>query len=218
MPPTSCAKAAGRGADALIVDLEDAVPPEGKDATLAAVVDWLGAAPADGPQRWVRVNDGPRRHSDVAALAGTPGLVGLVLAKVRDAEEVAEVAALLDERGDATTLLMPLLETASAVLEARALAAAPRVHQLQIGEVDLAADTGLMPGEDEAELAPVRSTVVLASAAAGISPAGRPGLSGDLRPGRPRRHDQAGPPAGLLRSRLHSSGAARSGPRGVHTR
>lgn len=164
------AKAPSRGADALIVDLEDAVPPQGKDDATAVVLDWLASAPGDGPQLWVRVNNDARRHADVAALAGVPALTGLVLAKVRDADEVAETAALLEEHGDRTILLMPLLETASAILDARAIAAAPRVHQLQIGEVDLAADAGITPGEDEAELAPLRSAVVLASAAARIRP------------------------------------------------
>jgi citrate lyase subunit beta/citryl-CoA lyase len=168
--PDKLAKAASRGADALIVDLEDAVPPGGKDDATAAVVEWLASAPADGTELWVRVNDDIRRHDDVTALAGLPALTGLVLAKVRDADEVAEVAALLEERGDRTTLLMPLLETASAILDARQIAAAPRVRQLQVGEVDLAVDAGIIPGDDESELAPLRSMVVLASAAARIRP------------------------------------------------
>lgn len=107
---------------------------------------------------------------DVAALAGAPHLTGLVLAKLDDAAEVAEVAAALAAAGDDGLLLMPLLETARAILGATAIAGQPRVHQLQIGEVDLAADTGIDAGPDEAELAPLRAQVVLASAAAGIHP------------------------------------------------
>jgi citrate lyase subunit beta / citryl-CoA lyase len=168
--PDKLAKAAARGADALIVDLEDAVPPPAKEAATRAVVTWLRDTPAAGPQLWVRVNDGALRQPDVAALANIPALTGLVLAKVRDAAEVAEVAAQLDASGDGDTLLMPLLETSGAVLDARAVAAAPRVHQLQVGEVDLAADAGITPGPDDAELAWVRGMVVLASAAAGIHP------------------------------------------------
>jgi citrate lyase subunit beta/citryl-CoA lyase len=164
------AKAPSRGSDALIIDLEDAVPPSGKDDATSAVVDWLAVAPTDGPQLWVRVNSEARRCSDVTALAGLPALTGIVLAKVRDADEVAEVASLLDERSDRATLLMPLLETASAILDARALATAPRVHQLQVGEADLSVDAGIIAGDDEAEMAPLRSAVVLASAAAGIYP------------------------------------------------
>jgi citrate lyase subunit beta/citryl-CoA lyase len=164
-------KAVGRGADALIVDLEDAVPLSEKDAARAAVVAWLADQPADGPvDLWVRVNSGPLREVDVRALAGIDALAGVVLAKVEDADEVAAMDALLTSLGDTTTLLMPLIETASAVLDARAIAGGPRVHQLQIGEVDLTGETGVDPGADEAELAPVRALVVLASTAAGINP------------------------------------------------
>jgi citrate lyase subunit beta / citryl-CoA lyase len=164
------AKAAARGADALIIDLEDAVPPAAKSEAAAAVVAWLRDAPAGGPQLWVRVNEDPLRQTDVATLANLPTLTGLVLAKVRDASEVAEIAAQLDACGDRNTLLMPLLETSSAVLEARSLAAQPRVHQLQVGEVDLCADAGITPGPDDAELGWVRGMVVLASAATGVHP------------------------------------------------
>lgn len=164
------AKAAGRGADALIIDLEDAVPPPAKENATTAVVRWLWEAPPDGPQLWVRINDAGLRSADVAALAGLPALTGLVLAKVRDAREVTEVAAQLTALGDVRTVLMPLLETSSAILEAAAIAAQPRVHQLQVGEVDLCADAGITPGPGEDELAWVRGMVVLASAAARIHP------------------------------------------------
>ncbi|MEV0592768.1 HpcH/HpaI aldolase/citrate lyase family protein [Nonomuraea cavernae] len=169
--PDKLAKALGRGADALIVDLEDAVPPEGKEAARRAVVAWLRSGlETGGAQLWVRVNSGHLRVPDVRELAGIPALTGLVLAKAEDAAEVTTVAELLTASGDDDTLLMPLLETAGSILDAREIARAPRVHRLQIGEVDLTADTGLLPGPDEAELAWPRSMVVLASAAAGIDP------------------------------------------------
>ncbi|MEV0720057.1 aldolase/citrate lyase family protein, partial [Asanoa sp. NPDC050611] len=57
------AKAAGRGADALIVDLEDAVPYARKDEARAAVVDWLAGTPPTLPV-WVRVNQGEHRDAD----------------------------------------------------------------------------------------------------------------------------------------------------------
>ncbi len=165
------AKALTRGADALIVDLEDAVPPAEKDRAREAVVRWSGAQPADQPtQLWVRVNPGELRAVDVAALAGTQAVTGLVLAKTESADDVRDVVAQLEELGDHSTVLMPLVETAAAVLGAAAIAAQPRVHQLQIGEVDLAGETGIEPGEDDAELAGIRTLVVLASAAAGIHP------------------------------------------------
>ncbi|MFA1541889.1 HpcH/HpaI aldolase/citrate lyase family protein [Actinomadura monticuli] len=169
--PGKLGKALARGAEALIVDLEDAVPPDGKDAARRAVAGWLRSRPAAGDtELWVRVNGGAAGDADVRALAGLPALTGLVLAKAEDAAHVAAVAGLLAALGDATTLLMPLLETAGAILDVREIARAPRVHRLQIGEVDLAADTGIDPGPEEAELAFARSVTVLASAAAGLHP------------------------------------------------
>ncbi|GGV18261.1 CoA ester lyase [Actinomadura cremea] len=172
--PGRLARAPGRGADALIVDLEDAVPPAAKDTARRAVAAWLRSLPAaGGPQVWVRVNGadgGGLRDADVRALAGIPALTGLVLAKTGNAAQVAAVADLLAGLGDRATPLMPLLETAGAVLDVREIARAPRVHRLQLGEVDLAADAGLDPGPDDAELSFARAMTVLASADAGVRP------------------------------------------------
>ncbi|UMG93689.1 aldolase/citrate lyase family protein [Nocardioides sp. TF02-7] len=152
------------------MDLEDAVPLAEKDAAREAVATWLAEQPADGPlELWVRVNPGDRGLDDVRRLAGSPALAGLALAKA-DAATVAAVAQLLDDLGDRTTRLMPLVETPAAVLDVRAIAAGPRVHRLQVGEVDLTGEAGIDPGPDERELLAIRTMVVLASAAAGIEP------------------------------------------------
>lgn len=169
--PDKLGRALTRGADALIVDLEDAVPANAKDAARRSVAAWLGSGVEAGDtELWVRINGGETGHDDVRALAGLPALTGLVIAKAEDFAQVAAVAGLLADLGDVTTRLMPLLETAGAVLDARKIARAPRVHRLQIGEVDLAADAGLDPGPDESELTFVRCMTVFASAAAGIHP------------------------------------------------
>lgn len=165
------AKATTRGSDALILDLEDAVPLAEKDSALETVVAWVSAQPAPGAvELWVRVNPGARRLTDVRALAGLSALRGLILAKVEDAHEVVEIGELLRELGDTSTLLMPMIETPGAVLDAREIARQPRVHQLQVGEIDLAGEAGITPGPDEAELGGIRTMIVLASAAAGINP------------------------------------------------
>lgn len=164
------AKARTLGADAVILDLEDAVPIAEKDDALASVIAWLREQPVEGPELWVRLNSGKRRMAEVAALAGIAALRGLALAKAEDVVELAAIDAALSAAGDRDTLLMPLIETATAVLAAPVLAAAQRVQRLQIGEVDLAGDLGLEPGEDEAELAAHRAMIVIASAAAGIQP------------------------------------------------
>jgi citrate lyase subunit beta/citryl-CoA lyase len=176
--PEVLAKALGRGADALIVDLEDAVAIAAKESARTIVADWLATLPAAGDnpvEIWVRVNPGELRSADVAAIVG-PALTGICLAKTETAAEVAEVAAEVavvePERGvaDGAIRLAPLLESAAAVLRAVEIAEAPRVARLQVGEADLRADIGVELGADERELLWVRSQVVLASAAAGIAP------------------------------------------------
>lgn len=172
--PELFARALQRGADALILDLEDAVAWPRKQRAREAVAEFVaGHAVSDDPtQLWVRVNAESWRDDVTAVVA--PGLSGLCLAKTPGAAYVAAVAALLDELEDARGLdvgavaLSPLLEDAAAVLAAPAIAAASRVARLQVGEVDLAADCGIEPGADGAELAWVRGQVVLASAAARI--------------------------------------------------
>ncbi|WP_296601400.1 aldolase/citrate lyase family protein, partial [Nocardioides sp.] len=156
--------------DALLLDLEDAVPVSEKERAREDVAVFLEGQPPGGPiELWVRVNPGTLGRDDVRRLAGIPALTGLALAKA-DAVTVAQVAALLDECGDRTTHLMPMIETPAAVLDALAIARAPRVQRIQVGEVDLTGEAGITPGPDEVELVGIRTTVVLASAAARIAP------------------------------------------------
>lgn len=170
--PEKLAKAWGRGADELIVDLEDAVLPANRAAARLALVEWLEGLPveqvAGGPRIWVRINSGAEREVDVHAIAGCAGLAGLVVAKVEEAGEVDELDALLTSLGSSARVV-PLLESANAVLNAREIARGPRVARLQIGEADLRADVGVVPGDDERELLFARSSVIFASAAAGIA-------------------------------------------------
>ncbi|GAA0715593.1 CoA ester lyase [Dactylosporangium roseum] len=171
--PAKLDRALSRGADALIVDLEDAVPPGGKAAARAAVAEWVTTVQPGDVEIWVRVNPGPLRDDDVRAVAGAPAVRGLVVAKCESPAEVEALDALLGSIGSSTAVV-PLLESAAAVMRAPAIAAAPRVVRLQLGEADLRADLGVSPGEDERELLLVRSQVVLASAAAGIGPPAAP--------------------------------------------
>ncbi|PVG80826.1 CoA ester lyase [Nocardioides gansuensis] len=167
--PDKLDKALGRGADELIVDLEDAVAPDRKEYAREVVADWLDRARDTEVGLWVRINPGPLQEPDVRAVAGHGSLRGFVVAKTESAEELVRLDALLDELGSDCSVV-PLLESAAAVLSAREIAAAPRVQRLQVGEADLRADVGVTLGEDERELLLVRSHVVLVSAAAGIAP------------------------------------------------
>jgi citrate lyase subunit beta/citryl-CoA lyase len=71
------AKARSSGADVVIADLEDGVPPDAKDAAVALVLDVLTGA-REGVPVWVRVD--PSRLDDVTAVADA-GAVGIVLPK-----------------------------------------------------------------------------------------------------------------------------------------
>lgn len=171
------ARAGSRGADAIIVDLEDGVAPSAKTSARRRALDFLRTQPgADAGvlEIWVRVNPGAEGLADIAAVA-SPALTGFVLAKSERAGEVAAAAHACEQAEQLLGLgagafgLCPLLESAAAILDARVIAgASPRVRRLQIGEADLRADIGVSLGEDERELLLVRSSVVLASAAAGV--------------------------------------------------
>ncbi|MFJ8649786.1 HpcH/HpaI aldolase/citrate lyase family protein [Streptomyces sp. NPDC093546] len=175
--PSLLEKALARGADAVIVDLEDAVPATAKEAARDQVARWVAAQRPGGPcALWVRINPGAAGHADARAVAA-PALAGVVMAKCAGPEDVRALDAVLAERERAAGIAVgrievsPLLEDAGAVLAAPAIAAAsPRVRQLQIGEADLCADLGMEPGPDERELLALRTHVLLASAAAGIRP------------------------------------------------
>ena len=176
--PEVLAKALGRGADALIVDLEDAVAPASKDAARTVVANWLAGLPAaaENPvQVWIRINSGDMGHTDVRAVL-SPAVTGVVAAKTESAEELVALHAVLTAMEDKLELpagsigVVPLLESANAVLNALSIAKAPRVQRLQVGEADLRADIGVELGADGRELLYVRSQVVLISAAAGIDP------------------------------------------------
>jgi citrate lyase subunit beta/citryl-CoA lyase len=157
------ASASSRGADALIIDLEDAVPASAKDDARAAAVDFLKDRPSDN-EVWVRLNAGDLLEEDVRGIApAAPD--GVTLPKVSSADDVVRLDVLL---GESNVAVVPLIETASGVLAAPAIARAPRVARLAIGEADLCAELGVVPSDDQRELAPIRAQIVLASAAAKI--------------------------------------------------
>jgi citrate lyase subunit beta/citryl-CoA lyase len=174
--PGKLARALDRGADALIVDLEDAVAPAGKGAARATVAQWLsGLGPASSSRVWVRINSGASGHADAAAIV-PHSPAGLVVAKtesVNELETLDDVLLRMEESAGleaGRTALVPLLESAVAVLDAATIAGASRVVRLQLGEADLRADLGMTPGPEESELTHVRSHVVLVSAARGLLP------------------------------------------------
>lgn len=164
--------ALSRGADALILDLEDAVAATAKAEARATVGRWLGENDPADTQIWVRVNSGSMAV-DIESVACVR-LTGIVVPKAEPAvlSQADQLLSAQERRAglaERSIAVLALIETARGLLAAAELAAAPRVAQLGIGEVDLAADLRLdLTGEGQ-EMTPLRLQVVVASAAAGIA-------------------------------------------------
>ena len=93
-------KSLGLDVDAIMLDIEDGVPPAEKDLARRLIGGALEAdGPANGPSRFVRVNaiGHPRMEADLKAVL-RPGLEGLVLPKVESPEEVRTVESILNAR------------------------------------------------------------------------------------------------------------------------
>jgi citrate lyase subunit beta / citryl-CoA lyase len=127
------AKAHERSADAIILDLEDAVPEGDKDAARKGLAAAAESVSRNGARAFVRINSGERRRDDAAAAAAA-GAAGIVLAKAE-----------LSELGDFTLPLIAMLESPGAVLDAREYAKHPGVMGLLVGSEDLATELGATP-------------------------------------------------------------------------
>jgi citrate lyase subunit beta/citryl-CoA lyase len=157
--PDRFAKAAGSGADAIILDLEDAVAPRDKEQARGDVARYLDEA---GPVL-VRVNAAGTPWHDVDLAMLGDRACAVMLPKAEDPDVIEKLTAGL-RRG---TPVIPLLETAAGVLRAPALCACPGVVRAAFGSLDLAAQLGVDPADRDA-LHHARSVIVLASAAAGL--------------------------------------------------
>jgi citrate lyase subunit beta/citryl-CoA lyase len=143
--PQLLAKATERGADALIVDLEDSVPPARKAEARPMATAALRDLAARGAELLLRVNAGPALwEDDIAAIP--PGIaVTVMLPKVEAAAQVEALAARIAARGQ-DAAIAALIETPRGVLEAARIAASsPRLCALGFGAEDYAAAIGLAP-------------------------------------------------------------------------
>lgn len=176
--PERFAKALASGADAVIIDLEDAVAPgEKARARQLLARAWPGLAASERERVLVRVNAASTVwHSDDLELLGTLGVAGAIVSKAEQADQLVHVASVL---GSACALV-PLIESVAGLDAANALARCPQVLRLAFGNIDFQADAGLACGPDEAELLPIRLALLLASRRAQLAPP-IDGVTADLR-------------------------------------
>ncbi|MFQ5915260.1 MAG: HpcH/HpaI aldolase/citrate lyase family protein [Nitrospinota bacterium] len=175
--PERIPKALGCCADAVIVDLEDAVSVDRKGQAREDVARFLKESPeVRRPPLFVRVNapGTPWLEDDVEAVA-LPGLAGIVLPKAQEPGEVSvleeRTSRLAERRNFGPPSLVPLVESARGVLRAFEIASASsRCLALALGGEDFARDVGAVRTAGAEELSLARLLVVLAARAAGVVP------------------------------------------------
>ncbi len=161
---SAVAKARTLATDCVILDLEDAVAPDAKDAARAAAVAAAQAGGWGGRELLLRVNSlaTPWSVDDFAA-ARRGGFDGVVVPKV---DSAAEAAAAVAAAGGVPVWAM--IETPRAVIEAPAIAATPGVVALVAGMADLAKDLRTKPDLARTPLLYSLSAIVVAARAAGV--------------------------------------------------
>jgi citrate lyase subunit beta/citryl-CoA lyase len=172
--PRRVEKALTLDADAMILDLEDAVATAEKVATRAAI-DAALTRPRTG-LLYVRVNaaDTEFCYGDLVAIV-RPGLDGIILPKVESPATLSTIDWLLLQLerelglGEHSIDLIPIIETARGLTHLDAiLASGTRVKRIAFGAGDFTLDVNMQWKRDEAELAHARARIVTASRAAGI--------------------------------------------------
>jgi citrate lyase subunit beta/citryl-CoA lyase len=152
--PDRFAKAAASGVDVVVIDLEDAVPPDEKKVARAALSEWLSAN--DTPIA-VRVNDvNSEWFRDDITLCRAPSVKAVMLPKTERIDDI-----FLCEFAGKPTDILPMIETAQGFRNVVAIAQHRLTTRLVFGNVDFQLDLGI-DGDDE-QLLYFRSQIVLAS-------------------------------------------------------
>lgn len=162
-------KALASGADAVVIDLEDAVPPEQKPAARFRLQQAWVEVQAAGVPLVIRVNNprSPWGEADLAAAAALmPPPAALMLPKAESAGDVRWAREAVPQ-----SVVLPLIESAEGLDALREIAAAEGVQRLVVGHIDFMADTGLRCSADERELDPLRFAVALQTRLQRLAPA-----------------------------------------------
>lgn len=176
--PNMVEKAAGIAADVIVLDLEDAVPPNEKAGARDRLRSSIESLKAAGKAVHVRVNhlDTGLTKDDLSAAIG-PGLDGLLFPKAQGAAQIRELDVQIRERElhggvrPGTVALIPMIETARAVLRCEEIAlASTRIAALALGGEDYAADLGVPRTPQATEFEYARRVIVHCAIAYGLLP------------------------------------------------
>jgi citrate lyase subunit beta/citryl-CoA lyase len=144
-------KAHERGADAIVLDLEDAVPAADKSAARENLAATVASVTRNGAAAFVRVNSGPRQRDDAIA-AARAGVHAIILPKARDPHALEALAGALRPEeaaiGRKAMHFIPMIEDPAGMFAARALAQVQRSIALTFGAEDFTAATGGTPTPD----------------------------------------------------------------------
>jgi len=160
------AKALGSGADAIVLDLEDAVALPAKGEARDAIAKWLTeASDADRARIVVRINDAQASaFADDLRLLRDAGIESVMLPKAESAAHVQAVRAAVSH-----ARVLPLIESASGVANVQQVAGAEGVARLVFGTLDYALDLDLDIADSPDGLAHAASVLAIASRVAGLS-------------------------------------------------
>jgi citrate lyase subunit beta/citryl-CoA lyase len=165
--PERFAKALASGADAVIIDLEDAVAEEDKGQARAAIeTAWPSFSAEQRKRLVIRANaPGSRFYSEDLILAEALSVACLLIPKSESIDQINGAAEVLPN-----TAIIPMIETARGLHQIESIANAQQVIRLALGNIDLQADLGMVCDAQETELQVARFQLVLASRLAEIAP------------------------------------------------
>ncbi len=186
--PRFVEKAYTRGADAVVLDLEDSVPAQEKTSARALVREALAVAGRGGAEVLVRVNNDPSLLADDIAAAVHPGLDGLAIPKAESAAHIREIVARIEALEHARGLapghlrLSLAVETPRGLLAVEEIAtASDRIATMSIGVEDFCLELGVEPSADGLELMYPVARLVTVCKAVGVQPTGLVGSIAGFR-------------------------------------
>lgn len=175
--PNMLDKAFSCTADAIVPDMEDSVPDAEKSAARNLIAEYLPRLRTTGRFVCPRVNslDSGLTEAELDAVVG-PNIDAISIGKIRTATDISNVSQMIGALEQARGIeigsirLIPWIETASAIVDCRAICeASRRIVAVAFGAEDFTNDMGIEHTEDESNLVFARSSVCVAARAAGVA-------------------------------------------------